>query len=330
MKKQTEVLDWIAAGHVVKGKESDALAAAGFYPSATQWRRFIDQILLWCGVIALGAAMIFFLAYNWQAMGRYAKFALAESAIVLSLFACWRFGLGSLAGKASLLLASLLVGALLALVGQTYQTGADTYELFAVWAIAISAWVLVAQLGALYLFWLALVNLAVMLYFHTFGGFLGMLFSTQAQLWSLFVLNTAALLVWEWAAWRGVPHVCERWPVRVLITASGVLITILALHAIFEERYRSDYAVYLRSMTLLFVYVAWLIAGFVIYRKYLKDLFVLAGCVLSLIVSANALVGRIVLSHSDAPGFLLVGLLIIGSSAWGGLWLKKVAKEMSA
>lgn len=330
MKKQTEVLDWIAAGHVVTGKESDALAASDFYPSAAQWRRFIDQMLLWCGVIALGAGVIFFLAYNWQAMGRYAKFALAEAAIVLSVLASWRFGLGSMAGKASLLLASLLVGALLALVGQTYQTGADTYELFSAWAIAILVWVLVAQLGALYLFWLALVNMAVMLYFHTFGGFWGMLFSTHAQLWSLFVLNSVVWLMWELAAWHGVQHLRERWSVRVVATASGVLITSLALNAIFEESYRADSGAYLRSITVFFVYLAWVIAGFVIYRKYLKDLFVLAGCVLSLIVSANAVVGRTVLSHSDAGGFLLVGLLIIGSSAWGGLWLKKVAKEMQA
>lgn len=330
MEKQIEVLDWIAQGHVVHGRESDALALSGFYPTTTQWRRFIDQMLLWCGVIALGAALIFFLAYNWQAMGRYAKFALAEAAVLLSLFACWRFNLSSMAGKASLLLASLFVGALLALVGQTYQTGADTYELFSAWAMATLAWVVLAQLGALYLFWLVLVNMAVMLYFQTFGGFWGMLFSTNTQIWSLFVLNTLALAVWEFAAWRGVQHLRERWSVRLLATASGVLITMLVLNAIFEDSYRLEYGGYLRLLAAFFVYLAWLLVGFIVYRKYLKDLFVLAGSVLSLIVSTNALVGRTVLHHSDAGGFLLVGLLIIGSSAWGGIWLKKVAKEMQA
>ena len=48
-------------------------------------------------------------------------------------------------------LPSLFTGALLALVGQTYQTGADTYELFALWAFAITAWVAVARLPALWL-----------------------------------------------------------------------------------------------------------------------------------------------------------------------------------
>lgn len=330
MEKQIEVLDWIAQGHVAHGSESDALALSGFFPTTRQWRRFIDQMLLWCGVIALGAALIFFLAYNWQAMGRFAKFAIAEAAVLLSLFACWRFSLSSVAGKASLLLASLFVGALLALVGQTYQTGADTYELFSAWAMATLAWVVLAQLGALYLFWLVLMNLAVLLYLQVFGGFWGMLFSTNTQIWSLFVLNTAALVVWEFAAWRGVQHLRERWSVRLLATASGVLITTLVLNGIFEDSYRLKSGGYLRLLAAFSVYLVWLLVGFLVYRKYLKDLFVLAASVLSLIVSANALVGRMVLHHSEAGGFLLVGLLIIASSAWGGIWLKKVAKEMQA
>ena len=54
-----------------------------------------------------------------------------------------------------MLFAALLVGALLALVGQTYQTGADTFELFAVCAAAILPWVLVACFPTLWVLWLA-------------------------------------------------------------------------------------------------------------------------------------------------------------------------------
>ena len=51
------------------------------------------------------------------------------------------------AGKAALLAAALLTGGLLALIGQTYQTGADTFELFATWAALILPWVLAIQQG---------------------------------------------------------------------------------------------------------------------------------------------------------------------------------------
>ncbi len=43
-------------------------------------------------------------------------------------------------GKAALLLATLLLGVFLALFGQTYQTGADPWQLFANWALLILPW----------------------------------------------------------------------------------------------------------------------------------------------------------------------------------------------
>ena len=68
-------------------------------------------------------------------------------------------------GKAVLLLLGLLTGALLALTGQVYQTGADTYELFGWWAVLILPWVLVGRFSPLWLVWLALLNLTVHFYF---------------------------------------------------------------------------------------------------------------------------------------------------------------------
>jgi uncharacterized membrane protein len=324
------VLDWIAQGRVKPGHEVMALDLAGMQPKAAQWQRFIVQMLLWCGVIALGASLIFFLAYNWQSMGRFAKFGLAEAAIVCALIACWKLGLESTAGKASLLLASLFTGALLALVGQTYQTGADTYELFLAWAIATLTWVLLARLGAMLLFWLGLVNMSVLLYFQTFGGFFGVLFSSSYQLWMMLILNAIALVAWEVARWRGVQHLQARWSVRVMATVVGVLVTMLMLNAIFGygDQYRSENQV---SVWLALVsYVCWVSLSLWVYRRKVQDLYVLAGVVLSLIITLNAWIGRQVLDHSDAGGFLLVGLMIIGSSALGGIWLKKVTQEMQA
>lgn len=330
MESSNIVLDWIAQGRVKAGHEVIALDLAGIQPKAAQWRRFIDQMLLWCGVIALGAALIFFLAYNWQTMGRFAKFGLAQAAIACALIACWKLGLESTAGKASLLLASLLTGALLALVGQTYQTGADTYELFLLWAIAITAWVLLAQLGAMVLFWLGLVNLSVLLYFQTFGGFFGLLFSSSNQLWAMLILNAVALLMWEWLRWRGVRYLQARWSVRVVATLVGVLATMLMLEAIFSDGDRYRQIGQSANLFAILTYLVWVPLTLWVYRRKVKDLFVLAGLVLSLIITFNAWLAREVLSHSEAAGFLLVGLMIIGSSALGGIWLKKMVKELQS
>lgn len=330
MEKQRAIMDWLAQGRIAAGREQEALKLAGAYPDATQWRRFIDQLLLWMGVIALGASLIFFLAYNWQALGRYAKFALVEVAIVVSLLSSWRLGLGSLAGKACLLLATLFLGALLALVGQIYQTGADTYELFLVWALAATAWVFLAQLGVMYLLWLGLINLAIVLYFQSFGGLLGILFSWNAQLWVLLAWNTFALIVWEFFAWRGVEHLQERWTVRVLATYCGVVVSSLALDVILSGSYSGLIDSVLIRIATLSCYSVWLLTVLWVYRRQLKDLYMLAGALLSLIVVGNAVLVKLLLHRSEAGGFLLVGLVIIASSAAGGIWLKKIAKEFQA
>lgn len=327
--KNQEVLDWIADGHVVRGREQDAMRLAGLFPDAAEWRWFADQLLLWLAVILSGAALVFFLAYNWDDMGRYAKFALAEVAIGLSLIACWHYDAARLAGKASLLLASLFVGALLALVGQIYQTGADTYELFAVWAVAITPWVLLARLPALWLMWLLLLDLSLMLYLKTFGGLWGWTMSERRQLWIFFLFNTFAWAAWEMLSLFWAQQGRSAWAARVLAVLSGVLVTILAFDAIFIDFLHHHAAQPANRVAAGVAYLAWLAAVQWVFRRKIPDLFVLAGAVLSIVIVFNAWVAKNILHHSDAGGFLLVGLLLIASSALGGMFLKKIAKEFS-
>ncbi|MBI1889928.1 MAG: DUF2157 domain-containing protein [Burkholderiales bacterium] len=317
---RTSILEWIEEGKLPPDKAPEALRLAGVMPRPRDWGRFFDQLTLWLGTVFCAAAVIFFFAYNWKEMGRFAKFGLVECFIIASLALCWRLDLERTAGKAVLLLATLLTGALLALVGQIYQTGADTYELFAAWAIASFAWVVIARFGALWLVWLALLNLAAIFYFQTFGGFFGLLFSPERRLWALFGLNTAALLIWEIAASRGVEWLRERWSARILATASGSMITALMIWAIVDFD-RTDHVLALP------VYAMWMGAVYYYYRQRCPDLFVLAGGVLSGIVVVTVFLSKHLLRHNEGGGFLFIGLIIIGLSAWGGLWLKSVAAE---
>src|SRR5262245_10899955 len=195
MQPRSEILDWAGQGRIAAGGLRRALELGAVLPGADEWRRFLDRLLLFTGTVLLAAGVVFFFAYNWQDLGRYAKFALVEAPIVVALVLVWRLGLESLAGKAAVLAAALLTGALLALVGQTYQTGADTFELFAVWALAILPWALLARFPALWIVWLALANLAAVLYFRTFHGFFGVLFGPERLLWVLFGIDTAALVL---------------------------------------------------------------------------------------------------------------------------------------
>lgn len=318
---RSDILDWNDQGRIRDARLRDALALAGVLPDAEDWRRFLDRLLLFMGATMLAAAVVFFFAFNWQDLGRYAKFALVEAPIAAALVLAWRIGVESLAGKATLLFASIVTGALLALVGQTYQTGADTFELFAAWAAAILPWVLLARFPALWILWLALVNTALALYFLTFGILWGIVFAPQKLLWLLFGANTAALVVWEACAAAGVAWLRERWSVRILATASGALIAALAMHDILDWRNASGWG--------LPLWLAWMAAAYCAYRVWLKDVYVLAGGVLAAIVVTATLLAKH-LPMKDAGAFLFIGMALIGMSAAGGFWLRRVATEESS
>jgi hypothetical protein len=63
------------------------------------------------------------------------------------------------------------------------------------------------------------------------------------------------------------------------------------------------------------------------YRLRLRDLFVLSGMVLSIIVVVAFAFGRPILEHGGAFGFLVVGLILIACAAAGSFWLRAVAAE---
>ena len=133
MSDRHAVFAWAESGKIADVRA--ALSAAGVLPGARGWRAFLDALLLWSGAVALAAAMVFFIAHNWNELGRYAKFALVEVPLAIAVVAYWRLGPERATGKAALLVAAILLGVLLALFGQTYQTGADPWQLFALWAL---------------------------------------------------------------------------------------------------------------------------------------------------------------------------------------------------
>ena len=314
MQGRHEILEWAEEGRIPPGDLRRALDIAGALPDALEWRRFLDRVLLFGGTILVAAGVIFFLAFNWNDLGRMFKFALVEVLLVAALVFVWRLGLERISGKAALLGAALLTGALFALIGQTYQTGADTFELFMVWALAILPWAIVARFPALWLLWLLLVNLAALLYLGTMRGPLWFFAGTERQLWLLFALNTVALIVWEGLALSRIQWLRERWSVRIVATASGGFATALAIADIMNRHTSGGFVAWL----------AWLAAAYVLYRHNVKDLFVLAGGVLSVVVVVSTAAIRHFFRF-EAESFLIVGLLIIGISAAGGWWLKSIA-----
>jgi len=140
-----------------------ALGLSGARPDRVEWRAFAARILHAAGLGGLGAGLLFFVAANWQAWGPLGRFALLQAGLLLGMgVALWRPPPQRL-GAAALLLATLLTGGLLALFGQSYQTGADVHELFFTWALLTLPFALAALSGAVWALWWTVLNVGLAL-----------------------------------------------------------------------------------------------------------------------------------------------------------------------
>ena len=225
----------------------------------------------------------------------------------------------------ALFAAGVLVGVLLALVGQTYQTGADTYELFAVWCVLIVPWAFLSKFDLMWLFCLLLLNVAIILYYQTFGGFFSVSLGVEQMLWLLFVINTVALVVWEWLVQTGnSSRRSVRWMTRLLATVSGGLVTALAIFSVL-----GNYII-IGSFPGLIAWIVWMLVAYYWYRKVELDVYVLAIGVLSAVAVINTGLSRAMFDEFDVAGvfgFMLVSLSVISISAFGAVWLKRVVAE---
>jgi uncharacterized membrane protein len=319
MNRRDAILEWAEQGRLEQGRLRAALEAGGALPGADDWRGFLDRLLLWGAAAFLSVALAFFIAYNWEELGRWVRFALVEAAFVAALGGAWWLGLDRAAGKACLFAAAIVVGVMFALVGQTYQTGADPWELFALWAAAIVPFALAGRLPVLWLLVLALANLATVLYFQAFHGLFSIVFGRHQQLWIMFGLNAVALVAWEALAARGTPWMQERWSARIVATASGGIACALAVFDVFDRQLSGEG---------LLAWSLWCAAAYAWHRRRRKDLFVLAGVALSAIVVVTAALSRLMLdSRAEAVALFFIGNAVIGMSAFAGWWLRKVALE---
>lgn len=118
---------------LLEKKDSFSLDSKDF--EALNWGLFAKIFSGWSGMVMALAGIVCFFAYNWAEMHKFTKLSLLASAFIFSAFWALIKGFKSFSGRLSLFFCGLLAGSLMALYGQIYQTGADTWELFASWAL---------------------------------------------------------------------------------------------------------------------------------------------------------------------------------------------------
>jgi uncharacterized membrane protein len=125
-------------------QSAQLLAMAAPPPQADSVRTWFWRAVTVCAAALGGFGVILWVAANWESFGRWGRFALLQvSMAVFSLGAAWLLARSArertehppMAAASMGLVAMLCIGALFAYFGQTYQTGADPWQLFALWAV---------------------------------------------------------------------------------------------------------------------------------------------------------------------------------------------------
>lgn len=298
------LLDWVRRGRLAPDRLPAALALLALPPARARWQWLFDRLLLWLGTLCLGAGLVFFVAFNWQALGRLSRLALLELPLLAMLILLWKRPLTDSQRQALLLAVAINIGALLALVGQTYQTGADPWQLFATWALLLLPLAALGQSPLLWtLSWL-LAQLALVLYWRLGLFNLFFAFDEEALGWCLSLFNAAL-----WGALLLVPARFRLMPSWLPGLAAGLGVTLLALLSLFDAA----------SPWVWPLWLGWLAAAYLRWhRRFIAGLAM--GC-LSVIAVILAALGKWM--EPDINGFLLLSLIAIGLSVLASRWLQQ-------
>lgn len=134
------------------------------YHDANNWQKFLHIFFISLGIGLTTAGIIFFFAYNWDELHKFIKIGLIEGLLIVSILLVLLSKIPTNTKNIILTASSALVGVLLAVFGQVYQTGANAYDLFLSWTLFITLWVLVANYAPLWLLYIILINITLMLY----------------------------------------------------------------------------------------------------------------------------------------------------------------------
>lgn len=304
-------------------------AAHRFVRPPIDWSRWLSRWLLATGAVLTLAGLICLVAYNWNDLGTVLKLGGAQLLVLACALGAWRAGLDRFLGKILLTSAGVLVGIALALYGQVYQTGADTYELFLGWAVLLFGWVLVGRLAALWYLWLVLLNLAVCFYWEAHPRTSFFLLPDEEALTavSLAVLNALALAARERAVVRGVAFLGERWLRMVLVLAVlGTLFVPSAMLVV--EPSRAEAWMYACAG----VHLAAMVAGYHVYRRVWPDIGALGLCTLDFSLLMIFVLGKLVFDGPvDLPwelGMLAMAITVLAVFSGTALWLRNVHRAM--
>ena len=296
-----------------------ALAQIGGRPTAASWYRFarVQLLLLGASLVAVGTG--FFVAANWDSLSAYTKMAALAALMAGATLAGARLGLHTLSGRVAALLGGLGFGPLLALVGQTYQTGADAWELFAAWSAVLSVYALVIRFSGAWITAIVLMHTTVFLWLDQWLG------GSPLEDAGLAITTGVALLDWALGVTLRFRAPDDRVLLGFVLGVAQAIALVVGITAIVGHGWSAA------QLFAVAVALGLAGAGAWIFIDVRRDIGLVRG---HAAVAAGLLAvaeGKIIFDvwGMREPGLLLMGLLLIVQGWLFGGWLLRLAAPTS-
>jgi hypothetical protein len=288
------------------------------------WGAWISLLLLVIGMSLMLSGIVYFFAFNWTKITPEIKLGSIQLAILGCVGASYFHNLSRLYGKIMLLSASVLVGVFLAVFGQIYQTGADSYNLFMMWALLILPWVILSEFAALWLVWIVITNVFLMLYWSQAA--LPDRESEMMIVSYLAILNSAFLGLREFFVGQGKKWLQDRWTRAILVGPILVYALIPTIELIVNPS-RATHAIFLGAVLSAIIHAVF----YVVYRYKIPDMRGLAATILSGCIILESAVFKTLTSvfrNQDIMLLLLMGCITLGIFTLAIIKLRTIDKEM--
>lgn len=249
----------------------------------------VIQILQIIGLALIAVSIVYLLAANWWMLPKFVQLFMPQVLLLGSALLSVHFAAREKLRQSLDTVSGLMLGLSLAVIGQIYQTGADSYQLFLLWALLLLPWLYRPNIGVFALF---CVVSQLALYFYFKQSF-WLVRAETVYLLSLNLLTGLSLI-----------YALRYYPVlRYLLIAVVVLISVFSMFRFID----SNSIWYLASVLVLALLFS---AYFYTRQQQLETSLLVAGLALSFSILIFDLTDQYL--QNSAAGLLVLALLIFG------------------
>ena len=283
------------------------------YHKKKDWQQFLALFFMSLGVGLSVVGIVFFFAYNWDDLHKFTKLGIIEILIVaLTLIAVFA-KIKPIFKNILLTGASMLVGVLFAVFGQIYQTGANAYDFFLGWTMAVALWVLISNFAVLWLLFLVLINV-------TFGFYVEQVAPNWSDItvYSIFIAMNAVFLLGTLFL-KHKKYKIPKWFEYILALSIILLITAGMFEVIFSHRHKENSFIVVFQMLILY-------SLGIYYGFKEKKSFYLALIPLSIIILLSAFFVEQI-HDKEYISLLFIGLFVVVSVTFLVKYLMNLQKQ---